>query len=166
MNQIEINEAEFRKYESRDAMALKELYGQFVKYHSRFDSSFAKVKGHEDMFNNWVESSVSDETFNCMVAIVDRQVVGYCVSEIREKPPVYPEKLFGYFVNLCVSEGYQRQGLGQQLVKHVIAWFTSKGINRLEVEATVKNPKSTAFWRKMRFQPLTEQLYLNLKVRS
>jgi superfamily I DNA and/or RNA helicase len=67
MNQIEINGAEFRKYESRDAKALKELYGQFVKYHSKLDSSFSKVKGHEDMFNNWVESSISNDTFNCMM---------------------------------------------------------------------------------------------------
>lgn len=81
---------------------------------------------------------------------------------IEEKPPVYPTPAFGYVDNLCIMESYQRQGIASKLVQHTKEWFVQKGITRMECFVATKNPTSTSFWRKMGFQPMMEQMYINL----
>ena len=151
-----------RKYTSADSESIKELFSQFVKYHTKFDDSFVKVKGHENLFIDYIDSSITKESFNCAVAEIQKKVVGYCVSKIEEKPPLYPKPQYGYIDNLCTLEDYQRQGIGLYLVQDAIAWFKKMGVTRIECYAAIKNPKSTSFWRKVGFQPLMEQLYFQL----
>ena len=151
-----------RKYSNNDSESIKVLFSQFVNYHAKFDNSFAKVKGHEELFLEYIDSSVLDDSFNCSVAEIDTEIVGYCLSKIEEKPPVYPDPTYGYIDNLCTLEGYQRQGIGLLLVQDAIAWFKTRGVSRIECFAAIQNPKSTSFWRKIGFKAIMEQMYFQI----
>ncbi len=151
-----------REYTKSDANDIKKIFAQFVKYHSELDDSFKKVKEHTEMFIEYVESNLSNDKHHCAVAELNGKVIGYYVSKIEEKPPVYLVPTYGYIDNICVLEEYQKKGVGSLLVKDTKKWFKKKNISRIECFAVISNPKSTSFWRKMRFNPFIEQMYFNL----
>ena len=151
-----------RKYSNEDSASIKVLFSQFVNYHMKFDNSFVKVKENEILFLEYIDSSISEDSFNCSVAEIEDKVVGYCVSKIEEKPPVYPDPTYGYIENLCTSEEYQRQGIGLLLVQDAFAWFKTRDVSRIECFAAIQNPKSTSFWRKLGFQSIMEQMYFQI----
>lgn len=161
---LETMKAILRRYRTTDSEVVKGLFEEFVEYHSRIDSSFKKIDGHGDCFVDYVESFVNSNEKCCVVAIVNESVVGYCISIVERKPPVYPIPAFGYIDNLCVSIDFQKKGIGTLLLKDAVARFKSKGIERIECFVALGNPKSTRFWRKMNFVPFMEQMYLPLDI--
>lgn len=151
-----------RQYRTIDSESVKRLFEEFVEYHSQIDSSFKKIDSHGECFIEYVESFKDLDEKYCVVAVVNELVVGYCVSTVEKKPPVYPTPTFGYIDNLCVSNDFQRKGIGTLLFKDAVARFKSKGIERTECAIAIGNPKSTRFWRKMNFVPFMEQMYLSI----
>ncbi len=148
-----------RRCETRDLAAVKDLFREFVEYHSAMDPSFVKVRGYGDLFVRYIEDNMNGENSLVLVAECGEAVVGYCLGQIMEKPPVYPEPRYGYIDNIAVREGYQRKGIGAMLVREMCRWFASRDLRRVEVFAAVKNPKSTSFWRKMGYAAFLEQMY-------
>ncbi len=151
-----------RQYKKTDSEDVKKLYEEFVEYHTRIDSSFEKIDEHGDNFIDYIDFFESSNEKCCIVAVVSGSVVGYCVSIIERKPPVYPTPTFGYIDNLCVLKAFQKMGIGTLLLKDTITRFQSKGVERIECFAALGNPKSTRFWRKMGFTPFMEQMYLKI----
>ena len=139
-----------------------QLYEEFVAYHSQFDASFLKIENHGEQFVTYADSFVGCSDKFCIVAEVDNLVVGYCLSMIEQKPPVYPNPQFGYIDNLSVSLKYQRRGIGAALFDDAVKRFKSLNIDRIECYVAMENPKSTAFWKKMNFRPFMAHMYLSL----
>lgn len=151
-----------RQYAIDDSEAVRDLYIEFVNYHAQLDPYFQKVEDHPDLFIKYLNENCHNEQYNIMVAEVEGQVIAYCVSSIDVKPPVYPDRKYGYIDNICVRDAFQNQGVGSQLLREIRSWFIEKGVRQMECFAAVSNPKSTTFWRKMGFQPLMEQLCCRL----
>lgn len=149
-----------RQFKEADHETLKALFEEFVEYHAQFDDSFKKIENHGDCFVDYVKSMKNDESKNCIVAELNGEVVGYCISTIEIKPPVYPQPAYGYIDNLCVSAFSQNLGIGTQLFEDAIERFKLKGIERIECMVALGNPKSAKFWRKMKFKPFMEQMYI------
>ena len=151
-----------RQYRKTDSECIKRLFEEFVEYHSQIDSSFKKIDSHGECFVEYIESFESSKDKHCVVAVVDDSVVGYCASIVEKKPPVYRISTFGYIDNLCVSNNFQKKGIGTLLFNDAVERFKSKGINRIECFVALGNPKAIRFWRKMNFVPFMEQMYLSL----
>jgi ribosomal protein S18 acetylase RimI-like enzyme len=151
-----------RKFEETDLETLKTLFEEFVEYHSQFDDSFRKIQNHGDCFVDYVMSMNNDESKNCIVAEMNGEVVGYCIYTIERKPPVYPQPVYGYIDNLCVSSLNQNMGIGTKLLEDAVERLRSEGIERIECMVAIGNPKSTKFWRKMKFKTFMEQMYISM----
>jgi ribosomal protein S18 acetylase RimI-like enzyme len=151
-----------RQYRKTDSECIKRLFEEFVEYHSQIDSSFKKIDSHGECFVEYIESFEDLDNKYCVVAVVDDSVVGYCVSIAEKKPPVYPIPKFGYIDNLCVSNNFQKKGIGTLLFNDAVERFKLEGIKRIECFVALGNLKSTRFWRKMNFVPFMEQMYLSL----
>jgi ribosomal protein S18 acetylase RimI-like enzyme len=151
-----------RQYRSTDSDSVKKLFEDFVEYHSRIDSGFKKIDSHGECFIEYIESFKNSNKKYCIVAVVNELVVGYCVSIVERKPAVYLTPTFGYIDNLCVSNDFQKKGIGTLLLKDALERFKSEGITRTECSVALGNPKSTRFWRKMNFVPFMEQMYLSI----
>ena len=154
-----------RPYKKIDAPKMRQLYEEFVAYHSQFDPSFLKIENHGEQFVEYANSFLGCTDKFCIVAELETKVVGYCLSLIEQKPPVYPNPKFGYIDNLCVSSKFQRRGIGAALFDDAVKRFRSLDINRVECYVAMENPKSTAFWQKMHFKPFMAHMYLSLEDR-
>ncbi|MGE5415778.1 MAG: N-acetyltransferase family protein [Acidobacteriota bacterium] len=148
-----------RKAVAEDMPQIKWVFQEFARFHEMRDSSFTHVDECADIWGNFVEGHLSSDDALVVVAEVDGQIAGYCVAMIQTKPPVYRDTIHGYVDNLGVLEEYQRKGIGESLYKRVKEWFDKRGIRRIELFAATANERSTAFWRKMGFQPFMENMF-------
>lgn len=149
---------EVQKAGSVHLPGMKALFTEFVAYHAILDDSFAKVKGSEELFGEYVRSLIGREDAAVFVALKDGAVIGHIIGIIQHKPPVYLHPAYGYIDNTAVQESVQRQGTGAALYHALRKWFAEHDIKRIELCAALANPKSTAFWRKMGLEPFMETL--------
>lgn len=152
-----------RSCEKRDLQALGKLYGEFVAYHTGLDARFGKVDDHAELFEEYILKHMDCEESKVLVAEDDSGVVGYCLGYVQERPPVYPERRFGYIDNLCVNGKYQSQGVGTLLFDTMKTWFLEAKIHQIELNAAISNPKAVGFWRKMGFIPHIQRMYLHIE---
>ncbi len=93
------------------------------------------------------------------MAECDGRIVGHCLAFITEHPPVIKTKQYGKFQELAVTARCRRSGIGEGLFNETLNWFRKHGIKHLEVQVSIFNELSMAFWRKMGFSPYLETLY-------
>jgi ribosomal protein S18 acetylase RimI-like enzyme len=112
-----------RKARLDDVDALTELWIEFIDFHQDFDSFFSRAKKGHERFADFV----------------------------RENPPVFDMKLYGFIQDLAVTESHRRRGAGSRLVEETLRWFRKQGVKRVEVQVATTNPLSQAFWRRHDF---------------
>jgi len=95
---------------------------------------------------------IRDENWLVLVAVIDQQIVGYCLATIQEYPPVYIDTRYGYIQDIAVTEKYRRDGFGARLFGKALEWLTERGISRVQLDAAANNPISRGFWMKMGFR--------------
>lgn len=98
----------------------------------------------------WSVQSITYELTNplslWLVAVSDGVVMGYIGSQ-----SVLGE---ADMMNLAVSSKARRQGLGEQLVKELIAQLRQQGVYRLTLEVRVSNEPAIALYQKLGFQQI------------
>ncbi len=141
-----------RVCQKRDFMYLKEIYLECVELHQKNGYFLKKLPDAPEIFLQYVEELMESADALVLVAAGDKGVMGYCISKVGEKPPVYADVRYGLIDNLAVAEEYQRKGVGEQLFQESVNWFKEKGLSRIELEVAVFNPKSVNFWKKMGFK--------------
>lgn len=150
---------EIRNYTKYDALHVRIIFAEFVEFHTKLDNCFRKTDSHSDQFIEYIETCITKNNDHVAVAVCDSNIVGYCISKIEHKPPIYPIPTYGFIDNIGVLSGYQKQGIGSLLLKDAMDWFKKNDIKRIECFAATSNSKSTSFWRKMGFKVYMEQLY-------
>ena len=116
---------------------------------------------HED-FEEFMQSNLNKDDWLLLVATAGNRVIAYGSATIRVYPPIYRDPRYGYIQDVAVTAAYRGQGVGRQLFERMAAWFREKGVSRLELEVSVTNEVSQAFWQKIGFTDFTKKLSLNL----
>ena len=99
-----------------DVPGLQALWIEFMDYHSHLDPAYARS---EEAVTNWVtyvNSKFEDESSAIFVAIDDGSLVGYVGAIVREYPPVYTIRKFGFIEEIAVTGDSRRHGIGRQLL--------------------------------------------------
>lgn len=141
-----------------DIPAIVDLWKEYIDLHSRYDPFFKRAADghvHEAQF---LARSLTDENWKILVADSDHQLAGFCSGAIMHYPPAHAAGPFGYIQDMAVSEKFRRQGIGRQLVRALENWFTTKGLNRIELNVLLKNPLAVDFWRALGYSPFTQRM--------
>lgn len=146
---------------AEDVPRIVELWREMWDYHAAFDSRYATTPFAGEVMAAWIEKNLASETAQVLVA-QDRGLVGYVLGLILENPPVVPWTQFGYVSELAVTASSRRRGAGAALVAAIHAWFRSRGLPYVEVNVSVRNAMSRAFWRKAGYADFLERLRLDL----
>lgn len=110
--------------------------------HSRFklDNKFDIAK-FKKLYQKWVENSLN-KTFASKVFYVKD------VSEIIGFITIKKNKDYAEIGLIAVSEKYQGQGIGKQLLKKAEAYCLSQDIDELKIPTQKSNTKACAFYQK------------------
>lgn len=151
-----------RQAVAEDLGAIGVLWLEYMDFHRQRDAHFTRsVDGHE-RFKEFISRHMTSATSCMLVAEQDGRIVGYCLAALVEYPPIFEQRTYGTIFNLAVTEHCRRTGIGEKMYAAVQAWFAERGVHRTEVRVAVTNEVSTAFWRKMGFEPYVMIVFRNV----
>jgi ribosomal protein S18 acetylase RimI-like enzyme len=146
--------------EERHIPDIGKLWLEFMRFHQDIDPIFTPREGAVPGFEeNQVQRLIKSDDGLVLVALDKEQVVGYSLSEIKGPSPGLKSKKFGYIHDMAVTASYRRAGIGEKMLGEAIKWFSSKNIDRVELEITAKNQVAASFWKKHRFTIYMHKLY-------
>jgi ribosomal protein S18 acetylase RimI-like enzyme len=153
-----MNDMKIRKARHSDVPELKKLWIEFMDHHSNLDPDYIRS---DDAAANWVKyinSKFESDSAVIFVAANDRDIVGYIGVLVREYPPVFAIRKYGFIEEIAVTAKQRRQGIASQLWSAAEEWLQSNGITRIKVNIDVANPESQGFFRSLGFLDDTETL--------
>lgn len=97
----------------------------------------------------WTEQILSDclrVGYGCWVAESDGVIVGYVIYSMAAGE--------AHILNLCVDPLYQRRGLGQQVLTHVIAQLRQQPVDTVFLEVRQSNKPAQRLYQKLGFNEI------------
>jgi ribosomal protein S18 acetylase RimI-like enzyme len=150
-----------RKALTCDVPQIVELWKELMDFNKQYDEHWSRLEtGHEN-FGDFINSHIADEAFCVLVAEADKDIVGYCLSEIQKcDPHILKIQEYGHISNIAVTKDYRRKEIGEDLLQKTVDWFSKKGIHRIEVCVGIGNKSARKFWTKMGFTVFVENRFL------
>ncbi len=151
-----------REAQISDVDEIKELWKEFIDFHKIRDPFFTRTSDGHEHFGKFAQESIVSDEWIVLVATDREKLIGYCMATIKDYPPVYVNPRCGLVQDIAVAQKYRRKGVGSQFFSRVIPWFVKKGVSRVELEVTVTNEVSQAFWYKLGFRDFMKKLAKDL----
>lgn len=150
-----------RRARTEDVDPIVRLWREMWELHRSLDPRFEISPAANLVMAKWIEDSLPSDRAAVFVAEeAPGSIDGYCHAVIQEYPPLVPRVLCGYVSEISVRR--RRQGIGSRLLESAHAWFREKGITYAEVNLSVRNEASRAFWRKHGYSEFIERLRRDL----
>jgi ribosomal protein S18 acetylase RimI-like enzyme len=149
---------EIRPAKLEDVPALVDLWIEFMDFHSALDPDYVRSPDAVKNWTTYVTEKIADEKFHIMVAVDQGRLIGHLVATIKDYPPVFTLKSYGFIQEIAVNEIYRREGVGRRLYDEAEEWLLSKGVNRIQIRVDSDNEISRSFWQAVGFAPHTETL--------
>ncbi len=89
-----------------------------------------------------------------LVALDEKQVVGFSIVEIRKRPPVMVRETYGYITDMAVRKTHRGKGIGSKMLKEIFVWLKARRINSVQLAVADKNLVGYSFWTKHGFKDL------------
>ncbi len=149
---------EIRPATLEDVPGLVDLWIEFMEFHSALDPDHVPSP---DAVGNWtayVTAKLTDENYCIIVAVDQDHLAGHLVAALKEYPPVFTIKKYGFVQEIAVNHRNRRQGVGRRLYDAAEEWLLSAGVSRIQINVDTDNESSRAFWNAVGFGPHTETL--------
>ena len=151
-----------RKARHSDVSAICELWCEFMDFHAKYDSCYKRNKKAVNVFSKFVHELISNRKALVLVAQDKKDLIGYLLARLDDRPPVFELKRIGAIYDLAVTEEARNTGIGTRLYKKSLEWFKKHKIKRVELTVATTNPISTRFWKKHGFKPYYERRFKNI----
>ena len=150
-------EIEIRLARTLDLPAIITLWRALQDINALYDPRLALNAEAEAWFLSYLQGNLDNPNMAIYVAVSASSVIGYTFGQIMQRPTLESGDC-GYIADVCVRDGWRRQGTGRQLHSRLKSWFLSRGITAIEVQVVRANPASQAFWRKMGYNDFLRTL--------
>jgi len=113
-----------------------------------------------------VAEMLNDSNHLVLVAVIDSQIVGVNIAELRSAPdmPIMMPRQYVSIGPIAVSSAFQAQGIGKALMDRVINWATEKQITQVELNVFEFNQKAIAFYEHLGFTTLSRKMQIQICV--
>ncbi len=149
-----------RPAQSLDLPAIITLWRELQNINASYDPRLALNVDADAWFLGYLQGNLDNPHMVIYVADGggdDDGVVGYTFGQIMQRPTLQSGDC-GYIADVCIRDGWRRQGVGRQLHSRLRSWFLAHGITAVEVQVVRANPASQAFWRKMGYNDFLRTL--------
>lgn len=141
-----------------DVSDLQGLWIELMDHHSKLDSDYRLTENADSNWADYIRSKFENKNAALIVAVCDERLVGYIGALVREYPPVYTIKKYGFIEEIAVTRNYRRKGIASQLWCAAEDWLLSQEVTRIKVNVDAANPESQSFFRNQGFLDSTETL--------
>lgn len=145
-----------------DIPAILEIWKELMDFHVPFDSRYTLSDDAEESMGKNLERLIAAEDALVIMAVENTKVLGFGIARIDKYPPVFVKQTCGTIEDLAVSSGHRRRGIGELVLKEMLDWFRSQGIDRVELKVASVNTVGYSFWRKHGFTDYMHIMYRDL----
>jgi GNAT superfamily N-acetyltransferase len=154
---------EIVKAEEHHLLELGEVWKEFMDFHTRIDPYLIRKADGHIIFLNYARELMAKPDENLLLVALDNgRVVGYSLSMVAKRAPVFEQQVYGLISDMAVMGSHRRKGVGEKMLAEIMKWFRSKGINRMELSVAHGNPVGGPFWKKQGFKDYPHRLYLDI----
>lgn len=138
-----------------------EIFYEYNKYHHiNFPDYYKNIdKGEEADYLKWILEEENNKGF---VAIIDDKVVGFALFGLILKPSNFISPEVTYISEMIVKESYRSMGIGEKLLKKIIEYSKTRGIDKIELEITNANERGIGFYKKMGFYDYSRVMFMDI----
>lgn len=138
-----------------------ELWKELADYLKNLDLHWSRRQDGHLNFEKHVRDLLNDQDACILVVREKGKVVGFTIAQIGKYPPEFEWETYGSISDMIVTSGYRRKRIGEQMLGKILGWFTSRGIDRIELSVAAKNQVGYSFWKKHGFRDYMHRLYLD-----
>ncbi len=128
MSEAMERQIQFRKMETKDIPAIAQIE------HQLFSRPWSE--------QSFLEAMKQDTLF--IIALDGNEIVGYC--------GMYCSMEEGEITNVAAAPASQNQGIGRQMLEHLLKQASQKGISRIILEVRISNASAIHLYKKLGFQ--------------
>ncbi|MGB0646889.1 MAG: GNAT family N-acetyltransferase [Bradymonadia bacterium] len=152
-----------REYRPTDLTAILRLWRALMDHHRPIHHALYRVHGTAmETYERWLLRRIKEDQAQVWIADIDGQVVGYVMTMMGYRSPVYSVNNVGMICDLIVDSNTRRMGVGRTLVSHAVLAMLSKGVETVQVNYDHQNEEAVAFWSAMGFAPRLIEAYRHL----
>lgn len=154
---------EIVKAEERHFSELSEVWKEFMDFHNRIDPYLMRKEDGHIIFINYIRELVAKPEENLLLVALDGgHVVGYSLSTVAKRAPVFEQQVYGLISDMAVAGSHRRKGVGEKMLAEIFEWFRGKGIKRVELSVVHGNPVGGHFWKKQGFKDYLRRVYRDI----
>ena len=155
-----------REYRPADLDAILRLWQAMVEHHRPINHALYHVHGTAtETYERWLLRRIKEDRAQVWIAETAGQVVGYVMTMMGYRSPVYSVNNVGMICDLIVDSRNRRVGVGRTLVSHAVLAMLNQGMETVQVNYDHENEEAVAFWRAMGFAPrLIEAIGISAQV--
>ena len=146
--------------ENSHVPGIVEVWKEFMDFHKEIDPYNARSEDGHIHMEKYLRDSMNSQDAIVLVALDNGHVVGYSISGISKRHPVFQQDTQGVIYDIAVISDYRRRGIGGEMLARIRQWFDSRNIDRIELGVAAKNQIGYSFWKKHGFQDYMHRLYL------
>jgi len=141
---------EIRGAKSKDVKEIISLNQKLFNYeYNNFDKTLDCSWPPKN--ENYFKKSVEDKNSIVLVAVSNRNIIGYLIGSIHKAEDYREIKEVVEVDNTFVVEEHRRKGIGKELFKKFLEWAKKKETRRMKVVASAKNKDAINFYKKCGF---------------
>lgn len=153
MRAIPFPMASVRSMRREDLEAVGRLAGKLVRLHFEFDSKrFLELPNAAAGYTRYFGTIVDSDEVVLLVAEDEGKVVGYAYAALEERSYNELREACGALHDIYVDESARGRGLGEALVKEVLARMAKKGQPRVVLLTAVQNKVAQKLFEKHGFR--------------
>jgi ribosomal protein S18 acetylase RimI-like enzyme len=150
-----------REARVEDVPALMRLWAEFVAHEEAFDpAEFDVRRKQRKRYRDLFIEKLSDPEAAVFVA-EDGELVGYAMGWLRHR--FLGKGQTGYVNDVFVTEKARRKGIGGALMKTLVAWFKSRGADKVDLYVYAANEKAMGLYDSLGFRIIAHRLTKELK---
>lgn len=143
-----------------DVDAVVELWSELMAYHESLDERFVRGEDARVKFRTFLEINIDSEHAQVLVAQSQGAIVGYTMAQESKRPPVFAVQAIVEIMDMAVTSGYRRRGVGRVLVEEMRHWAHERGAAAIYLGAAAANPGANRFWAAVGARPYIHLLEL------
>lgn len=139
-----------------------DLWQEMMGHHARLDPRF-RPRPWPQARKVWAtyvrEDILSSDRWCALVATKEDKIVGQILGVLRDPPPPFEPRTYGYVTDIVVDPRHRRRGIGRTLFYGLRDWMRQHGADHLQLQVLSRNPGSQAFWRSVGCTDYTDVMW-------
>ncbi len=153
----------FRRARIDDAHQIIVLLNQVLAVHNKIRPDIFLPSGSK-YTTSQLEEIISNDNTPIFVAEDDNQIIAYafCVINSIKSSTFMRDMKSLYIDDLCVLDGYRKQGIGGKMLDYVLDFARENGVEQITLNVWQGNEPAISFYKDKGFSPLKTTLELKL----